>query len=473
METIVAEVSHMRLSTRALIVTVLALCASCTREPTAVAPLPTIESTLILHNEHNVLSGIVSVHARQADSIAVRYRLDGESADSLTAATATSGNGAIVPVLGLLPERRYQMRAVAYGSGGAAIGDPIDFESGALPSDLPRYTASGDSPMPGYVVFAAGMYGVVIDNTGRVVWYHRFPNGPWLNFMAQPNGRYVARLVTPDPSDLESWIEIDALGNTTRTFGCKNGLQPRFHDLISEPDGGYWTLCDETRTMDLRASGGVANAKVTGQAIQHVSRTGELLFSWSPFDHFLITDVDSATRAGPSVNWTHGNSLDIDSDGNILVSFRNLSEITKIDSRTGAVLWRLGGLRNQFALGNGIQIFAGQHSVRALGGGQLMLLDNVGDSLESRAERWAINAQTGTAQLIDVHGAVPRVRTLIGGSVQAVSSDRTLVSFGTEGRVEEYDAHGAVKWRIEGAPGYVFRAQRIRSLYQPGVNTAR
>ena len=460
-------------STRELIVATLALCASCTREPTAIGPMPAIESASILHNEHNVLSGIVAVHARHADSVAVRYRVDGESADSLTAATATSGDSAIVPVLGLLPERRYQMRAVAYGSGGVAIGDPIDFESGALPADLPRYAASGDSPMPGYVVFAAGMYGVVIDNSGRVVWYHRFPNGPWLNFMAQPNGRYVARLVTPDPSDLESWIEIDALGNTTRTFGCKNGLQPRFHDLISELTGDYWTLCDETRTMDLRSVGGVANARVTGQAIQHVSAAGELLFSWSPFDHFLLTDVDSATRAVVNVNWTHANSLDLDWDGNILVSFRNLNEITKIDRRTGEVLWRLGGIRNQFVIANGGKLFAGQHSVRSAGGGQVLLLDNVGDSVESRAERWSIDAQNGTAVLLAAKGSVPQVRTVIGGSVQMESDGRTLVSFGTEGRVEEYDAGGAVKWRIEGAPGYVFRAQRIRSLYRPGVNTAR
>lgn len=47
------------------------------------------------------------------------------------------------------------------------------------------------------------------------------------------------------------------------------------------------------------------------------------------------------------------------------------------------------------------------------------------------------------------------------------------MSFGTAGRVEEYDATGRVVWRIEGNAGYVFRAQRIRSLYAPGVGTAR
>ena len=61
----------------------------------------------------------------------------------------------------------------------------------------------------------------------------------------------------------------------------------------------------------------------------------------------------------------------------------------------------------------------------------------------------------------------------IGGSVQPLAHGRTLVSFGTAGRVEEYDAAGNTVWRIDGNPGYVFRAQRIRSLYAPGVGTAR
>jgi hypothetical protein len=41
------------------------------------------------------------------------------------------------------------------------------------------------------------------------------------------------------------------------------------------------------------------------------------------------------------------------------------------------------------------------------------------------------------------------------------------VSFGTTGRVEEFDQSGATLWRISGNPGYVFRAQRIGSLYHP------
>jgi hypothetical protein len=213
---------------------------------------------------------------------------------------------------------------------------------------------------------------------------------------------------------------------------------------------------------------------VTGTVVQHVGADGALRFQWSPFDHFQITDLEPAERTGASVNWTHGNALDVTADGNLIVSFRSLGEITKIDGRTGAVIWRMGGRRNQFTfVGTGTPAFARQHNVREYVPGALVLLDNLGDPAESRAEHYVVDEATRTARLVRSHGAVPAAVTQIGGSVQPLAGDRTLVSFGTAGRVEEYDASGRITWQIQGPAGYVFRAQRIRSLYAPGVGTAR
>jgi hypothetical protein len=292
--------------------------------------------------------------------------------------------------------------------------------------------------------------------------------------MAEPNGRYAARPTTPDPTDLDNWIEVDPIGNFTRTLGCAGNLEPRPHDLISEPDGSYWLMCDEVRTMDLTAYGGMANARVTGSDVQHVARDGALLFSWSPFDHFAITDGKPADYTGLNVNWTHGNALDLEPDGNLVVSFRNLGEITKINAATGAVMWRLGGKRNQFVFVNhAAAVFAGQHSVRIGGAGELLMLDNLGNPGESLGERYVIDETGHAAALTHSYSAVPVVVTQIGGSVQNLTGGHTLVSYGTAGRVEEYDAEGRVEWSIQGNAGYVFRAQRIRSLYAPGVGTGR
>ena len=459
-----------------LVATVVAItaCADAAGPPRAVAPVVT--SVTVAANPHNVLSAVVSVKLTNADSVAVRFRLANVASapESVTPAVETLSDSVAIPVLGMLADKRYVLNAIAYWSDGKVISGDFEFTTGSLPGDLPQYIASGPDPSPGFIVFAAGVYGIVIDNLGRVVWYRRFPYGPGLNFMVQPDGHYAARPSTPDPGDMETWIELDPLGNITRTLGCANGLVPRPHDLISKPEGDYWLLCDETRTMDLSSYGGFSNAVVTGTAVQHLDAAGKLLFQWSPFEHFAITDGSPDDRKGTTVNWTHGNGLEFDLDGNLLVSFRNLSEITKIDVATGAVIWRMGGRRNEFTFQNSTSpAFSGQHSVRVSSTGELTILDNTGTPGESRAEHYTIDAASRTARLTHYYSPSPHVVTLIGGSVQRLNGGRTLVSFGTAGRVVEYDADGVVKWTIDGNPGYVFRAQRILSLYAPGVGTAR
>jgi hypothetical protein len=440
-------------------------------EVTRACPRPEIVESAVAPNPNNVLSAVVTANVRSADSLAVRFGSAGMF-DNVTPAVAVDGEAVTIPVLGLLPEQEYALRVEAFGCGTAA-GAAMGHLTGSLPVDLPVYVASGPDPSPGYVAFAAGRYGLVIDNTGRVVWYHRFPDGAGLNFQPQPTGRYMAfppRIGAAAPGE---WQELDPLGNLTRAFGCVAGLPTRFHDLIALRDGSYWVMCDETRQMDLTAHGGVANAQVTGTQVQHVSGSGDLLFQWSPFDHFDITDLDPGSRTGPVVNWTHGNAIDLDDEGNLLISFRSLDEITKIETSTGDVLWRLGGRRNQFSfLDTSIPPFMRQHGLRVTGRGQLILLDNLGEPAGSRVERYEVEAGASsvfgrTARLISTYAPDSRVVAQLGGTTQPLPGGRTLVAYGNGGRVEEYDAEGQVGWRIEGNPGYIFRAQRIRSLYQP------
>jgi hypothetical protein len=462
-------------------VLVLVALAACANDPTDLAPpppaVPAITDASVASNANNTLSASVAVSARDVDSVAVLFRRADEPAvEGRTPAVPVADHEAIVPVLGLRPATDYVFTVVAFGSGAIVFGNELPFTTGVLPADLPSFVAGGTDPLPGFVAVASGTgkYAVVIDDTGRVVWYRYFPQGAGLNFMAQPTGHYVLRPPTPAVGDIEPWVELDVLGNVVRMLTCAGGLQPRPHDLILQPDGSFWIMCDDTRIMDLTALGGVADARVMGTVVQHIGPTGGRLFQWNPFDHFEITDLDLSDRIGANVNWTHGNALDVDSDTTVVVSFRSLNEITRIDTRTGAVLWRLGGLRNQFSfIDTTLPAFAHQHGMRMHPGGVITLLDNIGNPLESRAERYVLDETTRTARLVQSYGSIPGVKTEIGGSVQLLGGGRSLVSFGTAGRVEEYGAADQLLWHIEGNAGYVFRAQRIHSLYQPGVGDPR
>jgi hypothetical protein len=432
-----------------------------------------IELAQVVANPNMAISALVLFRGA-GDSVRVRYRAGGD-ADSLTPAIpVTSAQEDTIPVLGLMPETAYELRLVVYGAQSASIDSQVSpllhFTTGPLPADLPAYAAGGSTPLPGYLVFSAAPFGIIIDGSGRVVWYKRFPPpGPSLNFMAEPTGMLVGRLATADSTDDDPFVEINPAGFERRQLRCTANRKTRFHDLLLLADGSYWIMCDETHTMDLTALGGDANAQVTGTTIQHVDPAGTLLFEWSPFDHFLITDADPSVYQGTaSVNWTHGNSFDFDTDGNLLVAFRSLSEITKINTLSGAVMWRMGGLRNEFTFeGSPNPGFVRQHNLRVVGPGRFIILDNLGAGTESRYERYLVNADAHTATLEQSYGSTPPVMTIIGGSVQAVDADHYLVSFGTEGRVELFDGSGVKLWAIEGNPGYVFRAQRIPSLYAP------
>jgi hypothetical protein len=453
-----------------------ALAAALSCLETTATEIPVIETAAVAANPHQALAAVVTARVRDADSIAVRVRLDGagEAELELTPAVLARDDESTIPVLGLLPERRYIVQLVAFGAGRSVVGPPLELVTGPLPDDLPRFSAEGSDPSPGWVLFSAGAYMVVVDDAGRVVWYRRTPGGPSLGAMAQGTGRYVVRPSALPPEGPPQWIEVDPSGEVTRMLGCVGELPARPHDLIAEADGGYWILCDETRTMNLASFGGSAGARVTGTVVQHVGADGSLLFAWSAFDHFALTDLPPSELAGESVNWTHGNAIDLDADGDLLVSFRSLNEVAKIDVPSGAVRWRFGGRANEFTLvGAATPPFARQHGVRASASGELVLLDNRGDPAQSRAERWSVDPARRIARLVGSFASSPAVTTDIGGSVQPLPGGRLLVSFGTAGRVEEYDADGNVVWRMLGDPGYVFRAQRITSLYAPGVGSAR
>jgi hypothetical protein len=418
----------------------------------------------------NVLSAAWIVKTRHADSVALAFGPAGGSLHSLTPATRAAGDSAVVAVLGLLPSTRYSARFVLYSEERAVPATPLEFETAALPADLPTYTAQGSSPSPGFVVFGAGQYGLVIDNTGRIVWYHRFAEGPGLAFMPTANGTYATQPPTGDPGAAGPWLEIDVLGRVLRSMPCAGGLVPRLHDIIVQPDGSYWLMCDEVRAIDLTARGGPTDALVIGTQVQHVDRDGSLRFSWSAFDHVDHDTIDPSLTVGERVTWTHGNAIALDGDGHLLVSMRNLSQVIKVHTATGAIVWRLGGEASDYSFSPAVsRPFFRQHGIRVCDDGELVLLDNLGESGTSRVERYRLDPILRTAVLTGSAVPDPPRIGLLGGSVQPLPGNRILASFGNGGYVAEFDAGGAVAWRLAGDPGYVFRAERIASLYAPGT----
>src|SRR5665213_583099 len=180
------------------------------------------------------------------------------------------------------------------------------------------------------------------------------------DFLMQPDGEMTYF------GGRNKYYGLDTSFHIVDSFGCANGYTPDVHELIVQKDGGYTILGDMLTTADLSSVGGSSHAEVQGNVIQTFDAGGNLTFEWRGIDYYSVTDALGVNFRSSIVDFEHANSIDIDSEGNYLLSNRHLSEVTKINGRTGAIIWRFGGRHNEFTSLNDTIGFSYQHSARFL-----------------------------------------------------------------------------------------------------------
>lgn len=272
----------------------------------------------------------------------------------------------------------------------------------------------------------------------------------------------------------ESYTEID-LWRTSQPYTAEN------HELLLLDNGNALLMAYDSVPMDLRAHGGREDAQVIDVVIQELNAMRDIVFEWHSLDHIPITATYVSLNA-PVVDYAHANSIEIDSDDNLIVSFRNTSQIVKIERTTGQLLWRLGGRANEFTFVNDDpgsngpssngpgdddadeddepQYFAFQHDARRLANGNLTLFDN-GNGLHdsySRAVEYELNEVTKTVtrtwQALDEH-------TIALGNAQRLSSGNTLVNWGFAGKLTEVSPAEERLREIELVGDGTYRAFRL------------
>lgn len=427
-------------------------------------PVPEYISAGVTAVSANVISAEVSVRATGFDELFVRAWRAGGVPFTTPVVRFDGGEVASTAVLGLHPDSDYEFEIVLTAAGVEAPVDTLDFSTGTLPAWLPTIVPQGANPTPGLVTLSLPGGPVIIDNSGRVVWYLSAPDPVLNNFQAHPDGTYT--LLGRDTQSQE-YLVLDELGRETGRLACVN-REARFHELRVRSGGDYWIMCNHRRTADLTDLGGLPEVELEWTVVQHVSAAGKLVWEWNSADHFDLTDIPPDVIPGSTaINVTHGNAMAFDTDGNLLVSWREFDEVTKIAAETGDIIWRFGG-------GPGNQLtfiddpkgsFERQHGLRVVAPGVIQLLDN-GDVAPSRFVRFRIDEQAMTATLLLELIETPETYTPVGGSTDVLPGDGALVSFGRAGRVAEWSASGERTWELTGIDGlYVFRSQRIPSLY--------
>ena len=163
-------------------------------------------------------------------------------------------------------------------------------------------------------------------------------------------------------------------------------------------------------------------------------------------------------------NWDffHINSVDLDGDGNLLVSSRSMQTIYKLD-QTRAILWRLGGKRSDFEIGPGAN-FAWQHDARRQPDGTLTVFDNGATPAVEKRSRGLIldvDERAMTATLLHQY-THPKILAGSQGSVQLLANGNVFVGWGEVPHVSEFDRSGQMVFDAELGEKYEsYRAFRL------------
>jgi Arylsulfotransferase (ASST)/Secretion system C-terminal sorting domain len=196
-----------------------------------------------------------------------------------------------------------------------------------------------------------------------------------------------------------------------------------------------------------------------------------VVFQWRSWDNFNITDAIHEDLTGPVVDYVHINAIDVDADGDLLLSSRHLDEITKIDHETGAVLWRLGGRNNQFTFTDDSIGFSHQHAIRRIANGHITLFDNGNyhNPQFSRALEYELDETNRTATLVWQYRHSPDLYGEATGYVQRFENGNTLIGWGaTNPSVTEVRPDGSTALELSLLEG-VFTYRAIRFPWPPGI----
>lgn len=285
--------------------------------------------------------------------------------------------------LGLRPGRTHTIRVKVTAEGREPeYSEPLTFRTDPLPATFPplkTILAKPERMEPGVTMFAVNLwresvsmldygYIIAVDNAGEVVWYcntgDRIADIGFLKngHMLYQHGSY--RYV----------YEIDILGRDIRRwYGSKLTGAPDaeaipvevdtlHHDMVELPNGNFLTFATElikfdefpTSEFDPDAPWEPAHV-VCDRVIEFSPRSGRI------FDQLPLVDVLDKKRFGYmalsgfwkdkynelindfSRDWSHANALEyIPGENAILVSFRHLDCIMKIDWGTKQIRWIFG-----------------------------------------------------------------------------------------------------------------------------------
>jgi hypothetical protein len=281
--------------------------------------------------------------------------------------------------------------------------------------------ASGASP--GYV-FAAPYSGpgqdgpMIFDDSGQLVWFDPLPSGTEATnlqvqqYEGQPVLTWWQGYIPPQGFGKGEEVIANSHYQPIAHVKAGNGRQVDLHDFDLNPNDTALLTVFNTIHCDLSSVGGPVGGAVTDGIFQELDlKTGLVRREWHSLDHVGL-EASYSDASGAKVTWPydyfHINSVIPTADGSTLISARNTWAVYELNTRTGQIVWTLGGKHSSFHMGPGTAT-AYQHDARELPDGTFTILDNgaVPKVHASRALHVALNMQRKTATRISEYTHSP------------------------------------------------------------------
>jgi len=368
--------------------------------------------------------------------------------------------------------RRALLRRAAFGGAGLAfVGVGGELVSSALasapaPPKAPRWRSRPDLRIPGLTVTRqeptasaepifiapynapqnAQAGAVIVDPQGQPIWENPIANKVTTNFHVQ--SYRDDEVLTWWEGFIElghgigEYVIADSSYRTVRRVQAGRGLRGDLHEFLITPQGtALYTSYVVTRAE--LATVGIPGTETVQDAIfqEQDLATGEILLEWHSLDHIGLEE--SFWPASADWDFFHINSIDVDTDGNLLISSRSTHTVYKLDRRTGDVIWRLGGKRSDFQFGPGAT-FAWQHDARRTEEGTITIFDNgAAPAVEKRSRALILDVdEDGMTATLERQFSHPHVLASSQGNVQLLANGNVFIGWGEVPRVSEFERSG-------------------------------
>jgi hypothetical protein len=300
----------------------------------------------------------------------------------------------------------------------------------SVPSDFPEFTFSTfDNPYQAniFVNTYDPFYCIIFDYQGNPLYYLR-KNHEMMDFKLQPDGRLTAYEGDPGcPFAMDSSYTFDDRFHAPPGYWCDD------HEIMVLPNGEYYIIVSDARIIDMSqiVPGGFEEAEVVGNHIAHMDADHNPIWIWRGWDHFEITDASDWDLTDHFIDFMHTNAIDFDIDGNLLISSRHLSEITKINRQSGEIMWRLGGKNDYFTWVNDDDRISYQHDIRSLPNGHYTIFDNGNfhNPHYSRVLELELNTASWTATKVWEFRDSPDRSSWGEGSARRLPNGNTLINW--------------------------------------------